>query len=102
MSGEKYTFTVDVDTLNAIKKLRAVGEEARGVGDENDKAAKKAKGAWETFQGTLGAQAVVGAFKTIANAATGAFGSILEATKTTERIKTELATMTGSVGARVL
>lgn len=97
--AEKYSFVVDVDTLNAIKKLKAVGEEAREVGAENVAAAKKASGAWETFQGVLGAQAVIGAFKAIGSAATGAFGTILEATKNTETIKTELATMTGSIKA---
>jgi tape measure domain-containing protein len=97
--ADKYTFSVDVETLNAIKKLRALGDEASDVGDKNEKAAKKASGSWETFKGVIGGAAVIGTLRAIGDAATGAFGAILESTKTTERIKTELEVMTGSVEA---
>lgn len=97
--AEKYSFSVDVDNVAAIRKLQAVAVEARQVGSANQEAAKKASGAWETFKGVLGAGAVIGAFQAIASAASSAFGTILESTKTTERIKTELQVMTGSVEA---
>jgi tape measure domain-containing protein len=99
MANEKYKFTIDADTLDAIKKLRNLGDEARKVGDESERAGKKAAGAWEVFKGVLGANALVGAFRGIASAASGAFDSIIDATKKTEKIKTELQVMTGSVEA---
>lgn len=99
MAAQVYQFKVDVDTLSAINKLQQVAKEAQKTANENESGAKKASAAWSTFQGVLGGAAVIGAFKAIGSAATGAFGAILESTKTTERIKTELQVMTGSVEA---
>jgi hypothetical protein len=84
---------------DASKSLGNVGKAGKDAGKDVEDGAKKASGAWETFKGVLGAEAVVGAFGYIKDAATALFNTFvvdgvkgaLEAEASLKKLQTALA-----------
>ena len=96
MAQDDVTLNIGANTDAAEKAFKNLEKSVLETGKDIQKVAKKSAGAWSTFKGVLGAQAVVGGLKAISRAAIGLGGSIIDAAVEVETMTTELTTMTGS------
>ncbi len=94
----------ELDKIARASKILAsstdkLAKEFKGTGkalQTAEKQVKKTSRAFDTFKGVLGAQALIGALKTFANTAVGAFNKVVDTAVQFEQLETKLAVLTGS------
>ena len=92
----KITLDLDVDTKEGMDALKNLSKMAKKSAKKMSDSAKVASSSWSTFKGVLGAQAVVGVFNRMQQAAGMFFDSVVDNTILMETLTTEMTTMTGS------
>jgi tape measure domain-containing protein len=96
MAQDDVTLNIGANTDAAEKAFKNLEKQVLETGKDIQKVAKKSAGAWSTFKGVLGAQAVVGGLKAVSRAAVSMGKSFIDAAAGLETISTELTTVTGS------
>lgn len=96
--SETYSFKVSAETLDAIKALNAVANAAKQTAKDQQEAAKNSSQAWGTFKGVLGAEAFIGAFHALTDAAKELFQTfVVEGVKAAEEADTAFNNLTSAL-----